>query len=1549
MGRQLRNLSVCVLFTALDGAGFTTPAAFALTISEVSYHPREGGRTLEYIEIHNELTDPVDLTGYSFRGVEFTFPEHSFLGPRAYLVVCADHRAVRRVFGIENALGDWRPSSALANDGERIELVGPGGFVAASVKYGDRAPWPAGADGTGHTLELSRPYSDGSLPENWALSTQPGGSPGGGYTPPEREGVVLNEAFLDDPIAGRRWLEIYNGSSASVDLGGYHVSTRPATSPPAMLPSPSVIPPGGWLTFTAAELDLALGLDKDGNLFVALSEPGGVRVVDAVVFSPNAPGRSDARLPDGAAARSRAATPSPAAPNHAPVRKDIVINEIHYHPLVTGAPSDQGETTGAASTALEFIELFHRGTEAASLDGWRFSDGVQFDFPAGTMLQAGDYLVISRDPARLQTLYDLPSSAVLGPRTNEARKRFGRLSNAGERLTLKDALGNVVDSVRYHDGGEWAAWPDGGGPSLELIDPRQDNAVGSSWDASLDSAEAPTQKIEYTGRFTGPDSPGVAELHLVLGGRGMVLVDAIEMREEIQTLDESTELIPRGDPWEFFKGTQTPSNPIEAWRVGEFDASGWLRGVTPIGFGFADEGTRLEDMRRNYGSVFFRHLFTLEPEDLRRDLVLEVDYDDGFAAYINGVEVAMEHLRDGERDHSLLAAGQHHETARLLLHAATLPLRAGENLLAVQVHNAVRANGDFRFDAALSVGRLVSTRGPNLIVDGDFELSDEARTPWPASSSNTAWTIEGTHVRSGRSTKTPLEGEASLKIVATAGGDNKVNRIETSNSGIEAPPLDAIVSISFLARWLVGSTTLLTHGSYSDARSPSYAASHRLEVPARFGTPGAENSVSQRQREQSGSVNLGPVIAEVRRSPAVPSENVPVTITARVVDADEVHSVSLHYTLDTPRAEDHPEVFAIELVGPDSSGLYRAEVPSQPVGRCVLFWLTAKDTTGQAGRYPLAHLERTYPLALDHTQTQPEDARYAVYRHEPGDRVAGDHHSYRFLLHAAAEAYLESRAILSNDPVEGTFIFDDADVYDVTQIRFSGSPFARGAPWLGSFRVRLPKDRPLHERLEKFNLEHHQGEGGKDARERVSHFFIRHNQGKSRVPYARQWIVEMRLNDQIDGVFKEHVEVPGREYLSRWFPDRDDGPFFEMDDRHNINDGGTRTQSQDSRLLFPPYGAAGLGNDPEEYRYYFAPRGGTTEEDFDALIELARLMTPGVTSDAAFDQRVDEMIDVEQFLRVWGIRLNTDDWDTWGARRGKNAYLYLPPETGRWILLPWDMELTYGESGSFLAPSIRPDTNPLFRNAFPEVERFLNRPRIKRRYYAILRELALGPFQASFYGPYFEQLESIGLKQLPTIRNFLSSRQRFLLAATEGLTSPATSFALKTHERGAGELILRGSAPLEVEQIYILVDGVTQTVEFVPRLGVDHPLDWEAHGRLPPGRHVVTCLAFDGQGEAFGSATLELVAIAEKSTPFIRGDSDGSGRVNLRDVIWTFLAMDGTISLRCPDAADTNDSGSVDLTDLVHTAEFLFRRGAPPAAPFPQSGVDPTDDALGCD
>lgn len=81
---------------------------------------------------------------------------------------------------------------------------------------------------------------------------------------------------------------------------------------------------------------------------------------------------------------------------------------------------------------------------------------------------------------------------------------------------------------------------------------------------------------------------------------------------------------------------------------------------------------------------------------------------------------------------------------------------------------------------------------------------------------------------------------------------------------------------------------------------------------------------------------------------------------------------------------------------------------------------------------------------------------------------------------------------------------------------------------------------------------------------------------------------------------------------------------------------------------------------------------------------------------------------------------------------------------------------------------------------------------------------------------------------------------------------------------------------------------------------------------------------------------------------FIRGDSDGSGVLDITDGVRVLnVLFSGASYFGLQDAFDANDSESIDISDGVRILNFLFTGGEAPAAPFPNPGVDPSGTALG--
>ncbi len=389
-------------------------------------------------------------------------------------------------------------------------------------------------------------------------------------------GVVINE-FVPRSASGG-WIELYNKRDSSVDLSGYTLSRDSGGRGAFVIPEGTVIQPGEFLVFTQGQLGFTLepdsqGPDSDGTVTVYLVNPDGDRVVEARTFDGDvALGSSLARWPDGADRWYETETPTPGATNQVQLERSVVINEIMYHPFHTPNPYENSD--GEKSSEREYIELLNVSDRTVDMSGWYFSRGIAFTFPEGTLLRPGQYLVVARNPALIKEIYGL-TSGVLGP-------FGGRLANGGELIRLKDSKGNLVDEVRYYDGGRWPRWPDGMGASLELVDPRQDNDFATAWEASDDRAKAQWYEVSFAGRHP---SNGESEFQFILMHRGEVLLDDVQVTENNP---QNPNLIRNPDFESGLQGWRIWPGTHENTRVVEGDAHSGNRALLLVAVGRGD-------------------------------------------------------------------------------------------------------------------------------------------------------------------------------------------------------------------------------------------------------------------------------------------------------------------------------------------------------------------------------------------------------------------------------------------------------------------------------------------------------------------------------------------------------------------------------------------------------------------------------------------------------------------------------------------------------------------------------------------------------------------------------------------------------------------------------------------------------------------------------------------------------------------------------------------------------------------------------------------------
>jgi hypothetical protein len=143
---------------------------------------------------------------------------------------------------------------------------------------------------------------------------------------------------------------------------------------------------------------------------------------------------------------------------------NVVVTELHYHPA---DPSLAEQVAGFDnSDDFEFIELMNASAGSIDLSGSRFTAGVDFTFPLGTVLASGQRTIVVANRSAFAARHpEIPYASIAGEYPND------RLENAGELIRLESASGTVVLEFTYGTDGAWPVEADGSGRSLVLIKP----------------------------------------------------------------------------------------------------------------------------------------------------------------------------------------------------------------------------------------------------------------------------------------------------------------------------------------------------------------------------------------------------------------------------------------------------------------------------------------------------------------------------------------------------------------------------------------------------------------------------------------------------------------------------------------------------------------------------------------------------------------------------------------------------------------------------------------------------------------------------------------------------------------------------------------------------------------------------------------------------------------------------------------------------------------------------------------------------------------------
>jgi len=219
--------------------------------------------------------------------------------------------------------------------------------------------------------------------------------------------------------------------------------------------------------------------------------------------------------------------------------------------------------------------------------------------------------------------------------------------------------------------------------------------------------------------------------------------------------------------YSYLKGKDAGSLPTN-WMNPDFDDSGWSQGNSPFRYGDGLDGTNLTDMQNNYSTLYLRKRITIDDTAGIQNILIKIDYDDGFILWINGIEAIHENAPANPTSTSF--AIENHESGSgvsYTIPANALHLKPGDNTVAVQVFNVSRSSSDLYFELwasglrALSESDFVTFSKEAGFYNQPFDLLLTASN----SGLNIVYTIDGSNPINSQTSKSAT-GTVTIHIDA---------------------------------------------------------------------------------------------------------------------------------------------------------------------------------------------------------------------------------------------------------------------------------------------------------------------------------------------------------------------------------------------------------------------------------------------------------------------------------------------------------------------------------------------------------------------------------------------------------------------------------------------------------------------------------------------------------------------------------------------------------------------------------------------------------------
>ena len=1136
------------------------------------------------------------------------------------------------------------------------------------------------------------------------------------------------------------WIEIINYGNSPMDLTGCVLARQGgATNREYVFPAQSLAP-GALVQMTKAAL--GFGADPGDRLFLYRADRNSL--LDAVV----AKRIPRARWPDGTGAWWYPTALTPGASNLFVVSKDVVINEIMYHPPDL-PPTPALYSTNLLVTLTNTWRYDQSGlnlgtawnTPAFSDASWLLGQGVFYTNLPTLAAPKGATLALSNAAHQAITTYYFRTPFVV--------------TNPAEVMQL--SLNHVIDdgAVFYINGTEVFRYGMAAGTITYTT--RATNNVGTP--ALLGPVLIPTNCLVAGTNLLAVEvhqylpPPGSKDVAFGLGLMASVLASpALSVRSSPESW---LELFNRGTNAADLTGWQLGHDIDYAFPPGtRLAAGGYLVVAKDVGFmeatypGITVLGPFTNDLRHSSS-----HIQLLDPAGNPAD---EVRYYDSkpWPGYADGGGSSLE-LRDPWADNSKPEAwAASREAARSSWTWFTNRAFA-TNLLGPTQWNEFQMGLLDAGECLIDDLHVVESPGGSpveFLQNGTFETG------------LSAWRALGDHAYSQVETDPANSANHLLHLITTGWTYHLHDHLETTYANNAAVTDGREYQVSFRAKWVAGNNHLNTRLYFN-----RLARTFDLPMPAQHGTPG--------QRNSTYATNLGPTFESLAQAPIIPQPGDAVTFSVNASDPQGVSAIRLRWAENSGVWQSTNMLPASGMASPGYA-TYAATIGGWSSGTLVQFFIEAVDGLGAIATFPAGGTNSR-----------------ALFKVDEGKPLMPLVHRLRLLmLPADAEALHAHTNVMTYDDRGLTVVYDERKVFYDVGIHLQSSERGRDDPNRVGFSIALHADDLFRGVQNSLTLDRSGGQSGLGGRHDEIVLWHAINHAGGLYGLYPDLVQQFAPRSSEDSTALMRMSAYDADYWDSCFANGSQGNLYKLEIIYYPTT--TATGDPQAPKLPQPDNVIDIeimdrGPDKENYRWPFLQENHADSDDYSGVIALNQAFS---LNSPALDAQLEQVMDVDEFLRTMAFKAFTGDVDTYGYGLSHNFKFFFRPEDGKAMGLLWDMDYSFVNSISAPFPG----------GGSANTYKVITLPNNLRRYYNHLYDLSSTTVNAAYLGPWAARYASRLGQDWSGVVSYLDQRAAFIRSALP-LSTPfsITSNGGNNFATSNATVTLAGTSPINARDIQV--------------------------------------------------------------------------------------------------------------------------------------------------